>query len=277
MADFTTLEVQWNTNATSDTNANWTGQANGSGIPFYATGSQPATAGTYELRWQRSNATLMSGALGGATTGQASWPYMIIPSSGTAAVEQCWGFVGSNNSGGAQAARYDGTHANSNVFRIHFDNLATPVTAMQLSAFPGFSNANGTVGTQTAQNTDGQNILNGQTTDTSNTSYLKVNVYGSGYPSGGSQETPTAGGAIGTAPAATTGTAGSVTSTAANWLNANAAWQSAQWWNQYITAASVLNATTAGFWYFSLVLFIGANIQTGTMLFSAVTVQYTYT
>lgn len=253
MADYTSVTIQYNTN--TDASPTWTGTA----IAF------GGSSGANEFRWQR------TGGGGGATTGSAAWPNIIKPGS-NAAVEEMWAF--SADTTGLKIATYDGGRTYANVLRFNFDNTGSPASAMQLGGFQDSTNTTTTptAGSQTANATDGRNIINGSA-DTSNTSYLKANVYGSGFPSAGSQETPAAGN-VGTTLAATSGTAGPASPSAAAWM---ATWQSLQGWIQYITAPSAFKVLTAGYWYFTCALFCGPNEQTGNMVFSPFVLQYTYT
>src|SRR5262249_9982328 len=147
------------------------------------------------------------------------------------------------------------------VLRLSFDNLGTPVSAMKLSAYATTSLGAATAGSQPSDpSSDGSGIVNGQTTDTSSTAYLKGNVYGSGLTAGGSQETPSSG-AAGTTLAATSGSAGAATPSAASFLST---WQSLQADTQYIQGPAIPQATTAFKWYFVLALFSGPNLCLGT-------------
>jgi hypothetical protein len=252
LADYTTVQMKYNkgTDATPD----WTGTA----IAF------GGSAGANEWRWQR------TGGGGGATTASASWPFIIRPGA-NAQVEECWAF--SADTTGIKVATYDGGRTFARVFYIDFDALGSPATAMQLSAFQDTADTTPSPGTQTAGATDGRNIINGHATDTSSTSYLKGNVYGSGFPAAGAQETPAAGN-VGTTLTATSGTAGSVSPGAAAWL---ATWQSLQGWTQYITAPSIAKVLQAFQWYYALSLYVGPNMQTGSFVFTCAELQYTYT
>ncbi len=252
MADFTTVTIDYNKG--TDGTPDWTGTT----IAF------GGTSGANEFRFQR------TGGGGTTTTASASWPNIIKPGA-TAAVEEMYAF--SADATGIKVTTYDGGRTFARVLRFSFDALGSPASAMQFSAFQDTADTTPTPGTQTANATDGRNIINGHTTDTSNTSYLKGNAYGSGFPAAGAQETPAAGN-IGTTLAVTSGTAGSVSPGAAAWL---ATWQSLQGWIQYITAPSVAKVLQAFFWYISLAMFIGPNEQTGNMVFSVLTLQYTWT
>jgi hypothetical protein len=159
------------------------------------------------------------------------------------------------------------------VLRWNFDNTGNPVTAMQWSFFANSTHTAPSAGTQ-PPGTNNDAFTNGQSSDTSSTSYIKINAYGSGLTAGGVQETPSAG-SIGTNPSATTGSAGSTTTTAGNWLNTAGAWTSGQGFIQYILGGAIPQTATAFNWYISLVIFIGANITAGTYTI-VMTLQYSY-
>lgn len=197
MSDFTSINVQYNT--ATDASPTWTSTA----ISF------GGSAGANELRWANTGG-------GAASTSSANWPYFTRPSSGTAAVPEMWAFTA--NTTGVQVATYDGTNAKSNVLRWNWDNTGTFAAAPQFSAFGDNTHATPSAGTQPGAQS-GSPIVNGHATDTSSTSYLKINAYGNG-----SSQAPAAG-AAGTTLAVTSGTAGAVSPGSAAWL---ATWQSAQ-------------------------------------------------
>lgn len=242
MSDFSTLNLQYNTG--TDASPTWTGTA----IAF------GGTSGANELRFASSSNA------GSTTTASASWPYITRPGSGTSAVDQLWAFT--SDASGAQVATYDGTNGKARVLRWNWDNLGTFAAAQQFSWFASSSHTTPTAG-------DGS--LVGGSTDTSSTSYFKGNAYGQGVTAGGVQQTPAAGTA-GTTLAATSGTAGGVSPGSGAWLTT---WQSLQGWIQYIVDGAIPAATTAGNWYFTLALFTGANITTGTFT-PVLTFQYSY-
>jgi hypothetical protein len=254
MADFSAVTTDYNSGAGTDASPVWTG----------TTMAMGGSGGANEARWQR------TGGGGTTSTSSANWPYVIRPGA-NAAVEECYIFTADTT--GLKVTTYDGSRTASRMFRLNFDNLGSPASKMQFSAFQDTSLTTPTPGTQTAQATDGRNIINGHATDTSSTAYLKGNVFGTGFPSGGAQETPAAG-AAGTTLAATSGTAGSVSPSAAAFLTT---WQSLQGWTQYITAPSIAASLTAFYWYFVLALYVGPNMQTGTFVFCPWVIQYTYT
>jgi hypothetical protein len=256
MADYTTVTVAINTQTTDAGAPTMTGTV----IAF------GGTAGANEFRWQR------TGGGGGAATGSAAWPNIIKPGA-TAFVEECWAFTADTT--GVQAKGYPtapGTQW-SRAFAYSFDALGSPASAMQMSAFQDSVPTTPTAGTQTANAVTGSNIVNGQATDSTSTSYFKMNAYGSGFPAAGAQETPAAA-SLSSTPAVTNGSAGSVSPAAAAWL---ATWQSAQGWLQFITAPSVAKVTTAFLWYFNCALFVGPNMQTGIMVWAPFVLQYTWT
>jgi hypothetical protein len=251
MADYTTINMQYNTG--TDASPTWTGTAI----------ALSGTSGANELR--------MAITGGGTSITSANWPYMAKPTSGTTAVTSLYAYTADGT--GSQVATYDGTNGKARVLRWNFDNTGNPVTAMQVGFFANSTHTAPSPGTQPA-GTNNDAFTNGQASDTSSTSYIKFNLYGSGLTAGGTQETPSAG-TVGTSPTATTGTAGSVTTTAGNWLNANAAWQSGQGFVQYITGVAIPQTATAFNWYMALLIFIGANITAGTYTIVC-TLQYSY-
>jgi hypothetical protein len=168
---------------------------------------------------------------------------------------------------------YDGTNANARQFRWDFDNLGTPVSPMQFSAFATSALTTPVPGTQpSSPSSDGSGIVNGQASDTTSTSYLKGNAYGVGLTGAGAQQTPSAG-TTGTV-LATSSTAGSVTPGASAWL---ATWQALQGWTCYILSGATAQATTAGFWFFVLSLWSGPNLCLGTNIGPVIVNQYNYT
>ena len=252
MADYTTVQIGFNEG--TDGAADWTGNA----IAF------GGTAGANELRWQR------TGGGGVGSTASASWPNIVKPGA-TAAVEEMWAFT-ANTTG--LKVNYDGTIGPTLSLRFDFDANGSPASTMQFSAFQDTSDTTPTPGTQTANATDGSNIINGSAGDTGSTSYLKANAFGCGYPAAGSQETPATTGNAGTTCLVTSGTAGPLTPGAGAWLTT---WQSLQGWTQYTTGTGVVKVTTAFFWYLALMMFVGPNMQTGNMVFCPLTLQYTWT
>ena len=244
MADFTTFNLQYNKG--SDATPDWTGTA----IAF------GGSAGANEMR-------LVNSGLGaGAATASASWPLITKPGSGTATVGQMWAF--SADTTGLQTT-YTGDNTVARVVRWNYDAVGIFASAPQFSCFDSTAHNTPSPGTQPS-------IVNGSS-DTSNKSYAKLNAFGRGtQPSGSVQDTPAAG-SIGSNPSATTGTAGSVSPpTTPAWLTN---WQDAQGWTDYIVNAGVPQATFAGFWYFSIILFYGANISAATYVF-VLTMQYTF-
>lgn len=257
MSDFTTVTIDYNSGAGTDATPVWTGTTMAFG----------GSAGANEMRWQR------TGGAGGASTASASWPFIVRPAA-NALVEQCWVFTADTT--GLQALGYPTTTTAffSRAFRINFDALGTPASAMQLTAYQDTANTAPTPGTQANGVTTGANIVNGHATDTGSASYLKGQIYGSGVPTGGAQETPAAA-SLSTTVAASDGTAGAITPSAAAWVATH--WQSLQGAVQYLQAPSIWKAVTAGFWYFNLALFVGPNMGTGTFVFVPVNLTYTWT
>lgn len=248
MADFTSITT--NINSNTDASSTWT-----TSLAF------GGSAGANEIRWANTGA-------GGASTSSAAWPFFTRSASGTAVVPELWGCSADTTC--VKCATYTGSNANANVFRWNWDNTGTFAAAPQFSMFGDSTHATPSAGTQPGA-TSGSPIVNGQTTDTSSTSYFKINAYGVGVTSGGVQQTPSAG-TVGTNPSATTGTAGALTPSSAAWLTT---WQSAQGWIQYILNGQTPQAATAGFWYWTGLLFQGVNMSTGTLQ-PVVTFQYAY-
>ena len=200
----------------------------------------------------------------GATgsTASASWPLVTKPSSGTATFAQAWAF--SADTTGLQTV-YTGDNTVARVLRWNWDTSGTYASAPQWSCFDSTSHNTPSPGTQPS-------IVNGSA-DTSNKSYCKGNGYGYGtHPSGSTQDTPSAG-SVGSNPTATTGTTGSVSPpTTPAWLTN---WQDLAGWTDYIVNPGTPQATFAGDWYITLILFYGASISAATYTFT-LTYQYTY-
>lgn len=242
MADFTLIKTQVNTASTTpDASPTWTDMLFGTA--------------NYEVR-------LCASGAGGASIASAVWPSFLRPGS-TAVIPEMWGYFGSDNSGGVKITAYDGTTAHYMQWRINWDNTGTFAAANILSFWKDNTLPAASPGTQPSAGSggDGSSFVNGQTTDTSNTSYIKINAYGSGKTAGGTQETPAAnaGGTL----TVTSGTAGAATPSAASWL---ATWQSAQAATQYIQGPATPAATSSGFWYTVLALYTGPNMTGGTLL-----------
>lgn len=238
MADYTTINLQYNTG--TDASATWTGTA------IALSGS----SGANELRM-----ALSTGSQTGSTS-NANWPYMTKPSSGTTAVNQLWAFTADTT--GNLITTYTGDNTKANVVRWNFDALGNPVSAMQVSFYADNTHTAPSAGTQPA-GTHNDPFTNGQSSDTSSTSYIKGNCYGSGLDAAGTQYTPAAG-TVGTLPTATTGSAGAATPSQGAWLST---WQSLQGAIQYVQGTAIPKTTTAFVWYHTLIIFLGLNITTG--------------
>lgn len=251
MANFTTIQCDINTG--SDASPVWT--------HVLAFGG---SAGANELRWANSTAGATS------STASASWPFYVRPAAGTAAVNQMWGFTGDTT--GFQITNYDGTNTNSLILRWDWDNVGTYASAPQFSFFGDSTHTAPSAGTQPGGQS-GSPIVNGQSSDTSSTAYVKIQAYGQGVTAGGVQQTPGAG-SLSTAVSATDGTAGSVTPGSAAWIATH--WQSGQGFVQYILNGATPAATTAGFWYWALILYTGVNMSTASTILPVATYQYTY-
>ncbi len=230
MADFTTIRSQWNSNTDAS--------------PTWNTITFGGSAGANEIRWT-------SAGGGAAGTSSATWPQFSRPGS-TAAVPELWYFTADTT--GVKVATYDGTNGKANVACIDYDAVGTYAAAPTLTAYSDNTHAAPSAGTQPGAQS-GSPIINGST-DTSNTSYLKINEYGD------DQTANPAAGSVGTTLLVTSGTAGSVSPGAAAWL---ATWQSAQGSIQFITHRRTPAATTAGKIFFTLCLFVGPNLSLGTL------------
>ena len=251
MSDYSAITTQYNTG--TDAAPVWTGTA----IAF------GGSAGANELRF-------CGTGLGGTAIASASWPYTTRPTTGVAAVGELWAY--SADAVGLKVATYDGGRTAANVLRLSFSADGTMASAPRFTAFADNTNPTPSAGTQVNSPTNGANIINGQATDTTSTSYLKGNAYGSGLTAAGVQETPSAAN-VGTTLAATSGTAGSVVPAAASWL---ATWQSLQGFAQYITAPAIPKAVTAYYWYLTMALYMGVNELPGVMPFCPLVLDYTF-
>jgi hypothetical protein len=230
------IKTQFNT-GTSDASPTWTDMLFGTA--------------NYEFR-------LCGTGVGNGSTASASWFTYQRPAS-TGVIPEMWGYVGSDNSGGLKLTTYDGTSAHYMQWRINWDATGTFAAANILSSWANNTLPAASPGTQGTG--DGSAFVNGQSTDTSSTSYIKMNAYGSGITAAGTQETPGSN-AAGTL-AVTSGTAGAVSPAAGSWL---ATWQSAQATTQYIQGVVTPKATTSGFWYVVFSLFSGPNQTGGTLV-----------
>lgn len=208
---------------------------------------------------------------GTSSTSSANWPFIARPVAGVSTISQVWACT--TDTSCVQVATYTGDNTKANVFRWSFDNAGNPTSAMQWSFFGDSTHTAPTPGTQ-PPGTHQDPFTNGHATDTSNTSYAKIQAFGSGLTAAGVQETPSAG-TIGTMPTATTGTAGSTTTTAGNWLNSNGAWTSGQGFVQYILGGAIPHTAQAFKWYGSAIFFLGANISTSVINFVQ-TLQYSF-
>lgn len=197
---------------------------------------------------------------------------MALPGSGTTVVDRVYAF--STNTSGIQTL-YNGTNSIARVFRYNFSADGNPISAMQSSFFADSTHTNPSGGTQ-PPGSHNDPFTNGTSGETSSKSAIKGNFYGSGCTAGGTQETPSAG-SVGTSPSATTGTSGAVTTTAGNWLNAAGAWQDLAGFNDYVIGVAVPKASTAFFWYFTLIIYIAASMTTQAGGYTIVmSLQYSY-
>ncbi len=246
MVDFTAFKSQTNAGASvSDASPTWVD------MPF-------ATANN-ELR-------LCGAGAGAAGTGSAAWPTYLRPGS-VGVIPEMWAFTADTT--GLIMKTYDGTTAHYMQWRLNWDALGTFASAPIISAWKDSSLSAASPGTQPGTG-DGSAFVNGQSSDTSSTSYIKANAYGYGVDTGGSQQTPSgnAGGTL----AATSGTAGAVSPATGAWL---ATWQSLQAATQWIADAVIPKALTAGFWYVVLAFYTGPNMTGGTLL-PVLGCQYTW-
>lgn len=241
MADFTTIRSMWNSATPDSTTPVW------NAITF------AGSAGANEIRW-----TSSGGGAGG--TSSATWPQFSRPGA-TAAVPELWFF--SADTTGIKSGTYDGNKTAARVACIDYDNVGTYAAAPTLSAFGDNTHAAPSAGTQPGAQA-GSPIVNGHATDTSSTSYLKGNMYGT------AQVADPAAGAAGTTLLVTSGAAGSVSPGVGAWI---ATWQSLQGAIQLITAQTTPAATTAGKIFFTIALFTGPNMSLGTL---TPVITYTY-
>lgn len=242
MSDFTTIRLRFNSN--TDASPTWTNNITFGG-----------SAGANELRFCASGA-------GAGGTASASWPYYSRPGS-VGVIPECWGF--SADTTGTKVGTYDGTNGKANVFEWDWDNTGTMTAAPQFSAFGDSTHTTPSAGTQPGGQS-GSPIVNGNSTDTSSTSYLKGALFDT------FQTANLTAGTSGSSLSATAGSAGSVSPGAAAW----SAFQSLQGWTQYLLARTTPAATTANDMFFTLVLYTGPNMSTSTAMLPVLTFQYSY-
>jgi hypothetical protein len=254
VSDYSTITTDYNTG--TDATPVWTG----------TTISLSGSAGANEFRMALSTGSQTT------STPSASWPYMALPVSGTTTVNQLWAF--STNTSGLQTI-YSGTNSVARVLRYNLSADGNPISAMQVSFFANSTHTNPSPGTQ-PPGTNNDAFTNGTSGESSSKSLVKGNFYGSGITAAGTQETPSAG-TVGTAPTATTGTAGAVTTTAGNWLNAAGAWTDLAGFTDYIIGVAIPKASTAMLWYFTLAIYLAATMSTQAGGWVIVeTLQYSY-
>lgn len=255
MSDYSTITTDYNKG--TDASPDWTG----------ATIALSGSAGANEFRMALSSGSQTT------STPSASWPYMALPVSGTTTVNQLYAF--STNTSGILLTTYDGTNGKARVLRYNLSADGNPISAMQVSFFANSTHTNPSAGTQ-PPGTNNDAFTNGTSGESSSKSLIKGNFYGSGITAAGTQETPSAG-TVGTAPSATTGSAGATTTTAGNWLNAAGAWTDLAGWNDYIIGVAIPKASTAMLWYFTLAIYIAASMSTQAGGWTIVqTLQYSY-
>jgi hypothetical protein len=238
MADYGTINEQYNSGAGTDASPVWTGTAIALG----------GSSGANEMRMA------LTGGAQTTTTPSASWPTMARTGG---PVTQLWAFTADTT--GLQLTTYTGDNTKANVLRWSFDSAGNPVTAMQITFYANATHTNPSAGTQ-PPGTNNDAFTNGHATDTSSTSYIKGNCYGSGLTAAGTQETPSAG-SVGTMPTATTGSGGAATPSAGSWLTT---WQHLQGTIGYLQGPAIPKTLTAFFWYHTLIIFLGANFTPGT-------------
>jgi hypothetical protein len=235
LTDFTLIKTQTNAGAAvTDASPTWVD------MPFGTANNELRLCGT---------------GAGTTTTASASWPTYQRPAS-TGVIPEMWAYTA--DAVGLLMKTYDGTSAHYMQWRINWDNTGTFAAANILSAWKDNTLPAASPGTQAG---DGSAFVNGQTTDTSNTSYIKANAYGSGITAAGTQETPGSN-AAGTL-AVTTGSAGAATTSAGAWM---ATWGSLQAATQWIASVATPKATTSGFWYIVLAFYTGPNMNGGTLV-----------
>ena len=155
-----------------------------------ATDASPDFTGTALALSGSGGANQLRLGTGTTTTPSASWAYMARPTAGVSAITQLWAFT--TDTTGLQVATYTGDNTKANVLRWSFDAAGNPVSAMQWSFFGDNTHTAPTAGLQ-PPGTHQDAFTNGHATDTSSTSYIKINAYGSGLTAAGAQETPAAG------------------------------------------------------------------------------------
>jgi hypothetical protein len=240
MSDFTLIKTQTNAGAAvTDASPTWVD------MPFASANNEVRLCGT---------------GAGTTTTASASWPTYLRPGA-TGVIPEMWAYTA--DAVGLKMATYDGTSAHYMQWRINWDATGTFAAANILSCWKDNTLPAASPGTQPSAGAggDGTSFVNGQVTDTSNTSYIKANAYGSGKTAGGTQETPGSN-AAGTL-LVTSGTAGAVSPGAGAWL---ATWQSLQAATQWIAGVAIPAATSAAFWYIVLSFWTGPNMTGGTLL-----------
>jgi len=242
LADFSVIRSQWNSTATD------------AAAPVWNTITFGGSAGANEIRWTSTGG-------GAAGTASASWPQFSRPGS-TAAVPELWYFTADTT--GVIIPAYTGTNARARMACIDYDAVGTYAAAPTFSGYGDNTHAAPSAGTQPGAQS-GSPIINGHATDTSSTSYLKMNEYGD------DQTADPAAGTTGTV-TVTSGTAGSLSPGAAAWMTN---WQSMQGTIQYITHRRTPAATTAGKIFFVIALFTGPNMSLGTLL-PVITFTYSF-
>lgn len=263
MADFSSIVVQHNTG--SDL------------VPVWNAGDQSlgGVAGANEMRFCASGA--------GSAVTAANWPNTILTGS-TQFLPEAWGIVTDNGitATGYKIATYAALSSNIPPFSLMARWGWTPdgtfASAPKFTAYTNSTHTNPVPGIQPpAANND--TVTNGST-ETSNTSYLKIQAYGYGVDTSGNQQTPGVG-SLTTPVTVTDGTAGAVIPATNAWIPTH--WQSAQGGIQYIQNAVTPNWTThtgtsiTYFWYWHCALFIGPGMTAGSGITWGFTFSYSFT
>jgi len=209
-----------------------------------------------EVRW--------AGVATAKDTASASWPAMIRPAA-VAAVPYTYAYTADatgkgfiSNEGAVDCPAFD----NDNYLwaRWEWDNTGTFASGPIFTAYP--TNAHGAI------TPDDQSLLGGDTTDTSDFSYLKSNAFGRVTSAGAPAAAPAA------VPDEDDGTVGVVSPAAgANWI---AAYQDLQGDNDWILAPFTPTATTADSWHVMFALFVGPNL-TPALYTVVMSLKYTWT
>lgn len=221
-----------------------------------------------EIRWSDPDLSLKQ-------TASASWPNVIRPVSGTAAVRYTWmfdadatgtGFISNTTATGASGGD-PAVFVNTNYLwaRWSWDAVGTFASAPIITSY--MTTAHGAI--TRGNNVAADAILSGNTTDTGATqrSFLKANAFGRVTTGGAPAAAPA------NAPVVTDGATGAATPTAgANWLTN---YQGLQGDNDWIQFPSTPAATTADSWHMIFAMFAGAN-ETPAVFVPVLSLKYTW-